>query len=279
MSAEVRIIAALTRDGSIGDKGDLLVKDKEDLRRFKENTMGGALVMGRKTFESLPCLLPGRKHYVISKAPWGVSAHKGEAAYKDTVFFAANLKDALALAKRQAAASGRRFVDVIGGGEVYKQAICHADSALITTFDCDLTGDTKFPVDLLNKALPNSREVAQWRSEVGKATLTCHFREADSDGVYFAEDEERESGDCVDIRAGWLLYDQQRIRLDTIQAYRLARSRNVVELDLPGGQIQIRMKSRDGIERLFNRLDETLLCTASNIHFDPTSGHISLYRN
>lgn len=63
------IIAARAANGAIGKDNRLLWHLKDDLLRFKKMTMGRSLVMGRKTFESLPGLLPGRIHYVLSKNP------------------------------------------------------------------------------------------------------------------------------------------------------------------------------------------------------------------
>lgn len=68
MRPEIVIIAAVARDGAIGRRGDLLYHISADLRRFKELTMGCPVIMGRKTFESLPKgALPGRRNIVITR--------------------------------------------------------------------------------------------------------------------------------------------------------------------------------------------------------------------
>ena len=116
----ITIIAAVTPDRyAIGRRGDLLYHVSADLRHFEELTMGGSLVMGRKTFESLPKgALPGRRNIVVTRRP-GYSAPGIETA--------SDLPAALSLA-----ASDGREVFVIGGGEVYRQAFPLADRLCLT---------------------------------------------------------------------------------------------------------------------------------------------------
>ncbi len=116
----ITIIVAVTSDRyAIGRRGDLIYHVSGDLRHFKELTMGHSLVMGRKTFESLPKgALPGRRNIVVTRQA-GYSAPGAETA--------ADLHAALALA-----ANDGREVFVIGGGEVYRQAFPFADRLAIT---------------------------------------------------------------------------------------------------------------------------------------------------
>lgn len=116
----ITIIAAVTADRyAIGRRGDLVYHVSADLRRFKELTMGHAIVMGRKTFESLPKgALPGRRNIVVTRNP-GYTAPGIETA--------PSLEEALALAS-----SDGREVFVIGGGEVYRQAYPLADRLCLT---------------------------------------------------------------------------------------------------------------------------------------------------
>ncbi len=68
MSAKISIIVAMTPSGAIGRKGDLLYHISADLKRFKALTMGKPIIMGRKTFESLPSgPLPGRRNIVVTR--------------------------------------------------------------------------------------------------------------------------------------------------------------------------------------------------------------------
>ena len=124
------LVAAVARDGGIGQGGELLVKIPEDLRRFKRLTLGSPVVMGRKTWEAIGRPLPGRQNIVISRDPtW-----RGEGATP-----AASLDAALELA----AASERVFV--IGGAEIYALALPRADELELTEIDAVFPADTFFP--------------------------------------------------------------------------------------------------------------------------------------
>ncbi len=124
------LIVARAKNGVIGDKNTLIWHLSDDLKMFKNRTMGRPVIMGRKTFESLPKLLPGRVHYVLTgnreyKVPEGVRVfHKAE-----------ELLEALP--------EGENFV--IGGGKIYKEFLPCADTMYITEIEKDYEGDTKFP--------------------------------------------------------------------------------------------------------------------------------------
>lgn len=126
------IIAAVGSDGAIGSEGKLAFYVKADLRHFKELTMGCPVIMGRKTFESLPKgALPGRRNIVITRNP-GFTAPAVETA--------ASVDEALALAGD----AGQAFI--IGGAEIYRQTIGRADRLEITFIDAACPGaDTFFP--------------------------------------------------------------------------------------------------------------------------------------
>lgn len=127
----VTIIAAVARDGAIGIRGDMPFHISADLRRFKELTTGHPLVMGRKTFESLPGgALPGRRNLVVSRN----EAWQAPGAERfDTIGEAV-------------AACGDAEIMIIGGGEIYRQAMPLADKLLLTVIDADVPdADTHFP--------------------------------------------------------------------------------------------------------------------------------------
>jgi dihydrofolate reductase len=127
----IALVVAHSRNRCIGAGGDLPWRLPSDLRRFKEITTGGTVVMGRRTWESLPARfrpLPGRRNLVLSRDP----AFRADGA---EVF--ADLDSALD------ACDGDCFV--IGGGTVYEQALGRADRVYATYVDADVEGDTFFP--------------------------------------------------------------------------------------------------------------------------------------
>ena len=125
----VTIVAAVARNRVIGRDNDLPWRIPEDLRRFKELTMGGVLVMGRKTYESIGRPLPGRRTVVVSRNP---------DLEIEGVEMAPSLEMALEIA-------GGDDVFVVGGGEIYRQAMGVADVLEITEVDAEPEGDTFFP--------------------------------------------------------------------------------------------------------------------------------------
>ena len=102
----------------------------EDLKRFRQITMGHHIVMGRKTWESIGRLLPGRKHIVISRKP-GYDAPG--ATVVDSVDAAI------------AAARGDSEIFIIGGGETYASTLHIADRILATEIEREYEGDARFP--------------------------------------------------------------------------------------------------------------------------------------
>lgn len=129
---ELTLVVAMNPERVIGRAGGLPWHEPEDLKHFKRVTMGHALVMGRRTFESIGRPLPGRRMIVISRRaaldlPPGVER-------------AADLSSALALARETDAAPC-----VIGGGEVYTQALPLATRLELTIVDRAVEGDTYFP--------------------------------------------------------------------------------------------------------------------------------------
>ena len=127
------LIAAVTRDRGIGLQGQLLVNLPEDLRYFRRVTMGCPVVMGRKTWDSLPASvrpLPGRRNVVITRDP-------------NTPCPGAERYTSLEAALQALAQEPRVFV--IGGAQIYALALPWADELLLTEIDADLPGDTVFP--------------------------------------------------------------------------------------------------------------------------------------
>lgn len=126
----VSVIVAVAQNGVIGCGNRLIWHISEDLRRFKAITSGHPVVMGRKTFESLGRPLPNRTNVVITR-------QKGYRAEGCTV--AGSLEEAIALFDP----SEELFI--IGGGEIYRQAMPLADKLYLTVVCADYEGDTWFP--------------------------------------------------------------------------------------------------------------------------------------
>lgn len=123
------LIAAVGRNGVIGDGSDMPWHLPEDLRFFKETTLGGVLVMGRGTWDSIGRALPGRRTVVVTRQrDW--SAPGAEVTH--------SLREALAVA-------GDGEVFIAGGGQIYAQTIEHAHRLVLTEIDLEPEGTTRFP--------------------------------------------------------------------------------------------------------------------------------------
>lgn len=131
---EIHIIAVVGSDLSIGRNGDLIRHLPEDLRHFKQLTSGSAVIMGRKTWQSLPRRpLPGRLNIIVSRQP----DYAEEGAITVT---------SIEAAIRAAEAAGHERAYIIGGGEIYRQSIGIADVLDLTEVDAACPdADTHFP--------------------------------------------------------------------------------------------------------------------------------------
>ena len=134
----IAIYVAIAENGVIGSKGGLPWRLSTDLKRFKAGTMGKPIVMGRKTWESFPKRpLPGRLNIVVTRD----KAYRAEGA--ETV---SSLRDAIALAEiRGRCMAAVDEICVIGGGEIYAQALPLADRLHVTHVLASVDGDTVFP--------------------------------------------------------------------------------------------------------------------------------------
>ena len=126
----IAVIAAVARNGIIGVKNRLPWRLAEDMRRFRALTTGHAVIMGRRTWESIGSPLPGRQNIVIT--------HRMRPALPG-VEFALSLDDALARAKLADP------VFVIGGEALYREALPRADVLYLTEIQRDFAGDARFP--------------------------------------------------------------------------------------------------------------------------------------
>lgn len=125
----VKLIVATDNKGGIGKDNQLLWHLPNDLKRFKFITNNLVVIMGRKTFESIGRVLPNRTNVVITRN-------------KDLVFDGCVMCSSLEEAMERYAAED---VFIIGGGEIYKQALPFADKVYLTKVDTELEADTFFP--------------------------------------------------------------------------------------------------------------------------------------
>jgi len=154
MAREVIAILARASNGAIGLDGGLPWRIPSDLKRFKALTMGMPMIMGRKTFESLPKLLPGRRHIVLTRSA-GWQAEGAEVAHSGN--------EALDL-------SASNSVTVIGGAETYRLMMPHTTRIELTEVQAAVAGDT-----FVEPFGPEWREIARENHPADGATPAYSF--------------------------------------------------------------------------------------------------------
>lgn len=139
MTHRVSIIAAIDDKRGLGKKGDLLFRIKDDMKRLRAITNGHPLVMGRKTFDSFPGLLPNRTHIIITRDP---------SIYDDVDvkphFAVSSLEEGIEVAK---GVDGSEEIFIFGGGQIFTEAIQKelVDRLYLTIVKGDFGADTFFP--------------------------------------------------------------------------------------------------------------------------------------
>lgn len=129
----MNLIAAVDQNWGIGNGGELLVHIPDDMKFFRQVTMGKAVVMGRKTFEGLPGgILKGRANIILT--------HDGDYQAAGAV-----IARSLAQLRQELAKYPSEDIFVIGGGSVYRQLLDECDTAYITKIDFAYCADTYFP--------------------------------------------------------------------------------------------------------------------------------------
>lgn len=129
----IALVVAIAENGVIGREGGLPWRLSTDMKRFKAVTMGKPVIMGRKTWESIGKPLPGRRNFVITRHA-GYTAEGAECV--------SSLEVALALA---GGAQADADICVIGGGEIYREALPLADVLHVTHVHAKVDGDAVFP--------------------------------------------------------------------------------------------------------------------------------------
>ncbi len=128
----ISLIAAVGKNGIIGDHGKIPWHLPADFKRFKEITMGHPVIMGRKTYESIGKPLPGRTNIIVTR-------QKKYVVPECTI--AGTLKEAFDAART----SGAEEVFVMGGAEIYREAMPFAEKLYLTKVGGDFEGDVFFP--------------------------------------------------------------------------------------------------------------------------------------
>jgi dihydrofolate reductase len=134
---KISLIAAMSRNRVIGANNGLPWRLPEDLKYFKRVTQGRPVVMGRKTYESIGRLLPGRENRIVTR-------QKGFELEGARVFH--SLSEAIQVGGSDHAGEADAETFVIGGAEIYAQAMSAADRIYLTLIDREVEGDAYFPV-------------------------------------------------------------------------------------------------------------------------------------
>jgi dihydrofolate reductase len=129
LNKKITIIAAMARNHAIGLDGQMPWHLPGELRHFKETTMGKPIVMGRKTWQSIGRPLPGRQNIIVTRS---------------ATFQAPGCDVAGSLDRALELAEGAEVM-IIGGGQLYQQALAFADRMILTVVDCEPEADTWFP--------------------------------------------------------------------------------------------------------------------------------------
>ena len=158
----ISLVVAVAQNRAIGKDNHLLCHLPEDMRHFREVTLGRPVIMGRKTWESLPeafCPLPGRNNIVVSRN----AAYPAEGA---TV--ASSLEEAIAQA------GNVEQINIIGGADIFRLALPMADVLDMTEIDASFDADTFFPEFLPEDWQETSRKTQQ--SESGPTFSFVEYR-------------------------------------------------------------------------------------------------------
>ena len=158
---KVTLVVAMAANGVIGREGRLPWRLPADLRQFKADTLGKPVVMGRKTFESIGRVLPGRHNIVLTRQVDTVADSLADSSGTQLSV----VKDWPSALQ---AAGAVNEIMVIGGAEIYAMSLPKASCILLTRVEAEIEGDTHFPV--IN--------AADWQETVRE------YRPADAENVY-----------------------------------------------------------------------------------------------
>jgi len=138
---KISLIAALSQNRAIGKGNQLIWKIPEDLKRFREITFGHPVIMGRKTFESIGRILPNRLNIVVSRDPSFARSDLAKLKPGEELVVVQSFEKAIEKSKEVE----KNEIFIIGGGQVFEQAIKIADKLYLTIIEKEFEGDTFFP--------------------------------------------------------------------------------------------------------------------------------------
>lgn len=147
----IALVVAIAEDGTIGDKRKIPWNHPEDMKHFRSLTMGHTVLMGRRTWESLPGPLPGREHVIVTRLK------KGTVSAQRATFVPSMGEVCKMFAPGGQRAEARLFI--IGGARIYREAVRMPDvtEAYVTRVPGRFKGDTKLKLDLTGFKLYESR--------------------------------------------------------------------------------------------------------------------------
>lgn len=150
----MKLIVAVAKDWGIGKDGQMLTRNKEDMKFFRETTTGHVVIMGRKTLESFPNGKPlsNRDNIVITK---------DQSFAREGAYIVHSIEEAVE--KAQECAKGEKVIFVIGGESIYRQMLSYCDTAYVTKMNQVYPADNYFP-DL--------DELPEWKLQEESEKLT-----------------------------------------------------------------------------------------------------------
>ncbi|PTR17157.1 dihydrofolate reductase [Nitrosospira sp. Nsp2] len=172
MKPRVSALVAMARNRVIGSNNALPWHLPPDLKRFKLLTMGHPIIMGRKTYESIGRPLPGRISIIITRqADYEVPG----AIVVDSLAQALHAGGGKAQEHANAGSMAEGEAFVIGGAEIFRQALPLCDRIYITEIQADFEGDVLFPEFNMEEWIETSRERCRWDGEGDGGGLDYHF--------------------------------------------------------------------------------------------------------
>jgi len=165
---ETSLVVAVAENGVIGNDGDMPWHLSTDLKRFKALTLGKPMIMGRKTFEAIGKALPGRTTIVVTRdKTWQA---KGGVVVT-------SLEAAVDLAREIARSDGTDQICIVGGGQIYAQALPNADVLHVTEVHARPEGDTVFPkIDAAEWAVHSREKFDAGEKDTAATTYTVYRR-------------------------------------------------------------------------------------------------------